>query len=124
MMTKKLTAFLSPKTKIRLEGGYSLRLLTAMEVLEAHREAQSLASDEKEHALLGNACLLARALERRGRPVFHDGDALLRAMQPHQIASLAARWQTFSQQENPSLSMGDKVVNTLKKAWSTRPTNA
>ena len=41
-----------------------LRLLSALEVLEARREAAQLAESQGERALCSNACLLARALER------------------------------------------------------------
>ena len=50
-----------------------LRLLSALEILEARREAAQLAESQGERALCSNACLLARALERGGQPVFADG---------------------------------------------------
>ena len=40
-----------------------LRLLSALEILEARREAAQLAESQGERALCSNACLLARALE-------------------------------------------------------------
>ena len=48
--------------RLALAEGYSLRLLSARETLEARREAEVLARDGRERALCGNACLLARAL--------------------------------------------------------------
>ena len=50
-----------------------LRLLSAREVLEARREGEALAADGRERALCANACLIAKALERKGKPVYPDG---------------------------------------------------
>ena len=54
-----------------------LRLLSALEVLEARREAAQLAESQGERALCSNACLLARALESGEKPVFDSGRAVL-----------------------------------------------
>lgn len=116
--------WLAPRRRLGPLGGKSLRLLTAMEVLEARREAAQLAKDGREKALCSNACLLARALERRGRPIFADGEAVLRSMGVEEIGRLAARWSSFNKEENPSVLEGEGVVAALKKAWSTRPMNA
>ena len=55
---------LERRERLKLEDGRELRLLSALEVLEARREAEGLARGEAEAALCANACLLARALER------------------------------------------------------------
>ena len=60
---------LERRERLKLEDGRELRLLSALEVLEARREAEGLARGEAEAALCANACLLARALERGGQPV-------------------------------------------------------
>ena len=112
---------LTGRRRLRLEGGRSLRLLTAMEVLEARREAEELSRGERERALCSNACLLSKALERRGRPVFPDGRAVLERLRVEEIESLAARWGKFNREENPSALDGEGVVSALKKVWSTRP---
>ena len=59
---------LERRERLKLEDGRELRLLSALEVLEARREAEGLARGEAEAALCANACLLARALERGGAP--------------------------------------------------------
>ena len=64
---------LERRERLKLEDGRELRLLSALEVLEARREAEGLARGEAEAALCANACLLARALERGGQPVFAEG---------------------------------------------------
>lgn len=111
----------SQRKRMRLAEGRSLRILTAMEVLEARREAEVLAQDGRERALCSNACLLARALECRGRPVFENGEAALRGLRVEEIQTLAERWRTWNREINPSLWEGERVVDALKKAWSTRP---
>ncbi len=113
-------SFFAPRQRLELEDGRSLRLLSAKEVLEARREGQELAVDQREKALCANACLLARALEKRGRPVFADGSQVLGAMRVEEIGRLARIWSEFNRRENPSAQMGEQGVEELKKAWSTR----
>ena len=62
----RLLDFLAGPKEMETEDGETLRLLTAMEVLQARREAEELAQEDRERALCANACLLARALERGG----------------------------------------------------------
>ena len=111
---------LAGKRRTEAGEGRTLRLLSALEVLEARREAAGLAREDRERALCANACLLARALERRGRPVFPDGRAVLAAMTAEEIGALARRWSEFRRAENPSPEDGEERVDALKKAWSTR----
>ena len=108
------------RERMRLEDGRELRLLSALEVLQARREAEELAQSERERALCSNACLLARALENHGRPVFDSGKAVLAAMGIREIGALAAKWAAFDREENPSPEDGRERALALKKAWSTR----
>ena len=111
---------LERRERLKLEDGRELRLLSALEVLEARREAEGLARGEAEAALCANACLLARALERGGEPVFSTGGAVLEGLSVEQIASLSRQWSAFNRRENPSPEEGEPGVHDLKKAWSTR----
>ena len=113
------TVLLGGRRRLDLGDGLTLRLLSAMGVLEARREAGALAREGLERALCANACLLAKTLERDGRPVFESGQAALEGLQVEDIATLARRWARFSREENPSPEDGEEV-GTLKKAWSTR----
>ena len=54
-------SILARRDCLTLDNGMRLRLLSALEVLQARREAEGLARAPKEHALCSNACLLARA---------------------------------------------------------------
>ena len=58
-------SILAGQDRMSLENGFDLRLLSALEVLQARREADELAGDGRERALCSNACLLARALGAR-----------------------------------------------------------
>ena len=107
---------LERRERLKLEDGRELRLLSALEVLEARREAEA--------ALCANACLLARALERGGQPVFADGGAALAGLSAREIGALAGRWAAFDRAENPSPEDGEERLEGLKKAWSTRPMSA
>lgn len=123
-MTARRQSILSRKDRLRLEDGRELRLLSALEVLEAGREAGELARSEEERALCANACLLARALERRGKPLFSSGRDVLERMGPREIGALARRWNELDRAENPSPEDGAEDILALKKAWSTRLTSA
>ena len=101
-------------------GGRTLRLLSAREVLEARREADALARDGRERALCRNACLVARTLERKGKPVFESGQAALDALRLEDIAALADAWAAFNRSCNPSPLDSEREIERRKKAWSTR----
>jgi hypothetical protein len=115
---------LAAARRLPLGEGLELRLLSAMEVLEARREAAQLAAEGREQALCSNACLLARALERRGRPAYDNGAAVLRDLTVEGIVTLARRWSDFNRAENPSLTAEEGEVDALKKVWSTRRRSA
>ena len=79
-----------------------LRLLSAREVLDARREGDALAGDGGGRALCRNACLLARALEREGRPVFDSGRAVLAGLRVEDIARLADAWGAWNREMDPA----------------------
>lgn len=106
--------------RLELGGGWSLRLLSAMEVLEARREAGALVREDREKALCSNACLLARALEKDGGVWFPSGEEALDGLSVEEIGTLARRWAKFNRAENPSPEDGEARLDTLKKALSTR----
>ena len=111
---------LEGRERLRLGDGRELRLLSALEVLQARREAAELAGSGEERALCANACLLARALEKDGRPVFDSGAAALAGLSAREIGDLAGRWAAFDRGENPAPEDGEEAALSLKKAWSTR----
>ena len=127
------------RTAVKGQQELELRTLSAWEAVEAGREAETLEQTDRETetleqtdretetleqtdretALCVNACILARALERRGKALFPDGEAVLRALSVAQIADLARQWAEFSREHDPS-PRDPKAVERLKKAWSTR----
>ena len=113
-------SLLERKDRLILEDGRQLRLLSALEVLEARREGAELAGDQGERALCANACLLARALEHNGAPVFSSGRAVLEGLTARQVGELARLWDRLDRRENPSPEDGEEAARPLKKAWSTR----
>ena len=112
--------FLSGPQRTDAGRGRTLRLLSAREVLEARREGDALARDGRERALCRNACLVAKALERKGQPVFESGQAALDALRLEEIAKLADAWAEFNRSCNPSPLDGEQEIQRRKKAWSTR----
>ena len=101
-----------------LADGRCLRLLTAREVLEARRESLELEGDT---ALCSNACLLARALTWEGERVYPDGQAVLEALSPEEIETLAGAWAAFDRRENPGLTAPADRVEDLKAALKGLP---
>lgn len=110
-------SILAGRDRLPLGNGMQLRLLSALEVLQARREAAELAGDEGERALCSNACLLARALERSGdhTPVFPDGRAVLAGLTVAEIAALAGRWSDFSRENDPGPELDGEALETVKK---------
>ena len=115
-----MESLLSRRDRLTLEDGTQLRLLSALEVLEAKREGEELAQSEGERALCTNACLLARALEEEGKPLFPSGRAGLEHLSAREVAQLARLWDELDRAENPSPEDGEEEARVLKKAWSIR----
>ena len=105
------------KDRVSLDNGMDLRLLSALEVLQARREAAELAREDRERALCSNACLLARALEHtEGRtPVFGSGSEVLAGLTVEEIGVLAARWGELHRSSNPGLGLSEEELELLKK---------
>ena len=97
-----------------------LRLLSAWEVLQARREGEELARDGGERALCDNACLIARALTRRGRRVYDSGRQVLEELRVEDIARLAQTWADFNRAHNPSPQQSREGLEAEKKGWRTR----
>ena len=113
------SAFLFGAERCAVAEG-ELRLLSAREVLEARREGEALAAGGREKALCANACLVARALEREGRPVFADGRVVLDSLRVEEIVRLADSWADFNRKWNPSPCDEEERLNQLKKGLSGR----
>ena len=109
-------SILARRDRLALNNGMCLRLLSALEILQARREAGELAGGERERALCSNACLLSRALEREdGTPVFSAGREVLAALTVEEIAALAGRWARFRQENDPGLDLSREELENVKK---------
>ena len=108
---------MAQRERVSLGNGMALRLLSALEVLQARREAGELAGEDRERALCSNACLLARALEREEdrKPVFSDGRAVLAGLTVEEIGSLAARWAVLRRESDPGLNVTEEELENVKK---------
>ena len=110
-------SILAGRDRISLNNGMDLRLLSALEVLQARREAAELAGEERERALCSNACLLARALEHSEdhSPVFSGGAEVLSGLTVEEIAALAGRWDAFRRESGPGLALSREELENVKK---------
>lgn len=109
-------SILAQRERVSLGNGMALRLLSALEVLQARREAGELAGEDRERALCSNACLLARALEtQEGEPVFSSGEAVLSGLRVEEISALARTWSQFNREENPPLTLSREQAEQVKK---------
>lgn len=108
-------SILAGRDRMALDNGMNLRLLSALEVLQARREADGLCRSS-ERALCSNACLLARALEtQEGEPVFSSGEAVLSGLRVEEISALARTWSQFNREENPPLTLSREQADEVKK---------
>ena len=102
-----------------LGNGLALRLLPAWEELEVRLEGEKLAKEDRDGALCANACLVAHALLREGKPAFASGKEVLETLTAGQIAEFARRWGEFDRSCDPA-PWDEEAVEKAKKAWSTR----
>ena len=119
------SSILARQDRVHLDNGMDLRLLSALEVLQARREAGELACEDRERALCSNACLLARALEREEdhTPVFPDGQSVLAGLTVEEIGALAARWAQLRRRSDPGLDVSQTELEELKKNFAGPPLN-
>ena len=109
-------SILAGRDYMELDNGMRLRLLSALEILQARREADKLCQEEWERALCANACLLARALEtQEGECVFSSGEAVLSGLRVEEISNLARTWSRFNREENPPLTLNQEQADEVKK---------
>lgn len=90
----------------------------------AGREALALSKGEQELALCSNACLLALAWSKGGKPLYASGGGLLRDCSVSNIRRMAKKFADFERVENPSIEEEEEKVEAIKKAWSTRMRSA
>lgn len=124
-----LLSFLGREREERVRIGERacvLRLLSARETLALRREiTQEDCRDEEEWALRANAALLRRSLRENenGTAVFASAEDVEDALSVGEINALVSRYALLDGAGNPSCEDERERVETLKKAWSTRPTS-
>ena len=77
---------------VELGEGWSMRPLTAAQMLACRGEGEAMAKEERDKALWANAQLLAQVLLKEGEAPFGDGSAVLEHLTAGQIEGLARRW--------------------------------
>ena len=118
-MEKTLLHFLGGRKKTEVSA-LELRLIPAAELLQAQREAETLADGDP--AALGlclNACILARAAFRKnGERAFDSGAELMRRVNAERIGLWAERYLALCAEENPPCSAENRkrLAQALKNA--------
>lgn len=77
---------------VELGEGWSMRPLTAAQMLACRGEGEAMAKEERDKDLWANAQLLSQVLLKEGEAPFGDGSAVLESLTAGQIDGLARRW--------------------------------
>ena len=138
-------SILARRDCLTLDNGMRLRLLSALEVLQAQGLCKSYKNKQVLHnldltiqpgtiyGLIGRngagKTTLFNCLNRdirtdggqfyleteEGSPIFSGGEAVLAGLRVGEIAALAKIWSQFNREENPALTMGQEEAEALKK---------
>ncbi len=110
----------APRT--RRTGNWTLRALSAREMLSARAEAaERAAGDEDVMGLWCNAAVLARSVSRHGRRAFHDAGDVLSHLTMGEIEALAERYESLCECDKLS-PFGDEAAHeSLLAALSNSP---
>lgn len=82
-------------------GDYTLRLLTARELLMARAEAKEMQEGEETAGLCAGACILARAVTVHGARAFSGGKMVLETWSAEKIGEEMAAYRAMADQEDP-----------------------
>lgn len=94
-MRTPLTGYLQGSKRMRL-GRAELRVLSSYELLQARAEA----GRQKDAGLRFNCAVLARALRRRGKPVFTSLQQVMERLSPEQVEALAEQYRDLCRRED------------------------
>ena len=84
-------SILAQRERVSLGNGMALRLLSALEILQALEQ-------EEEH-----------------KPVFSDGRAVLAGLTVEEIGGLARRWSQLRLESDPGLNVTEEELENVKK---------
>ncbi len=79
-------------TPVELGEGWSMRPLTAAQMLACRGKGEAMAKEERDKALWANAQILSQVLLKEGEAPFEDGSAVLEHLTAGQIQVLTRRW--------------------------------
>lgn len=107
-MEKLLLDFLGGRRETD-RSGYTLRVVTARELLEAREEAGAMDPDSGAEGLCAGACVLARAVIRGGKRVFYSGKAVMEAWSVERIAEELTAYRALADRVDPDCRKQEKM---------------
>lgn len=118
-MNRELMAFLSGKRETQRDG-FSLKILTAQQLLAAGAEAEENTKSTEALPLWRNACILARAVSIGGEPVFSSGGEVLERWSAEKIGVEMEAYRALA--KTADVSCGEQeAVGRLKAALGEEP---
>lgn len=114
MMDRALLGLLGGKREME-RGGFSLRILTARELLMAREEARTLSTEPELEGLCSSACMLARAVTVEGKPVFSSGQAVLETWSAERIGEEMAAYRGLADREDPDCARKEKLEEIMEQ---------
>lgn len=117
-MTNRLLQFLGGGRSAAL-GNLELHVISAAALLEARAEAAKLAGEDKEAlGLCLNACILAKAARKQGKPVFSGGQDVLNRVSAEDVGRWVRAYLELCAAENPSCCTGEheELKQALKES--------
>lgn len=94
-MKTALAGYLNGSRRLRL-GRVELRVLSSYELLQARAEA----GRQADAGLRFNCAVLARALQRRGKPVFSSTQQVMERLSPEQVETLVEQYRDLCRRED------------------------
>ena len=107
-MNRELLRLLGGSREVQRPGGYSLRVLTAKELLEVKAAVDKKCPEGAEKGLWSNACILTRAVCQKGQRGFSSEEARLDCWTGERIAEEMDVYREMAEDTSPELGLEER----------------